>query len=175
MNYIDRNNYAAAKLQGLVEDLHLHGDQYQVGLSILFVGYILMQVPSNLLLNYVGRPSWYLGGFTIAWGLVSACTSQVSNYAGIVACRFILGIVEAPFFAGVLFYLSKVCWGNSPTTRILLFAKLYVVVYKGGTREANGDILQWFACLRGLWKSHRSRHFEWSGWKERAGCLAMVH
>ncbi|KAJ4349904.1 uncharacterized protein N0V89_008524 [Didymosphaeria variabile] len=107
MNYIDRNNYAAAKLQGLVEDLHLVGDQYQTGLSILFVGYILMQVPSNLALNYVGRPSWYLGFFTIAWGLVSACTSQVASYGGIVACRFILGLVEAPFFAGVLFYLSK--------------------------------------------------------------------
>ena len=39
-----RNNYAAAKLQGLVEDLHLVGDQYQTGLSILFVGYILIQV-----------------------------------------------------------------------------------------------------------------------------------
>ncbi|KAF2731373.1 MFS transporter [Polyplosphaeria fusca] len=107
MNYIDRNNYAAAKLQGLVEDLHLVGDQYQVGLSILFVGYILMQVPSNLLLNYAGRPSWYLGFFVVAWGLVSLLTSQVVNYGGIIACRFILGIVEAPFFAGVLFYLSK--------------------------------------------------------------------
>ncbi|KAF2111894.1 permease of the major facilitator superfamily [Lophiotrema nucula] len=107
MNYIDRNNYAAAKLQGLVEDLNLVGDQYQVGLSILFVGYVLMQVPSNLLLNYAGRPSWYLGFFTTAWGLVSCLTSQVTSYGGIVACRFILGIVEAPFFAGVLFYLSK--------------------------------------------------------------------
>jgi MFS family permease len=102
-----RNNYDAARLQGLEEDLGLVGNQYQVGLSILFVGYILMQVPSNLLLNYVGRPSWYLGFFTIAWGLVSALTSQATNYGGIVAARFILGIVEAPFFAGVLFYLSK--------------------------------------------------------------------
>ena len=91
-----------------MEDLHLVGDQYQVGLSILFVGYILMQVPSNLLLNYMGRPSWYLGAFTVAWGLVSALTSQVKSYGAIVACRFILGVVEAPFFAGVLFYLSKV-------------------------------------------------------------------
>jgi len=40
MNYIDRNNYAAARLQGLETDLNLHGDQYQVGLSILFVGYV---------------------------------------------------------------------------------------------------------------------------------------
>ncbi|GAD98013.1 MFS transporter, putative [Paecilomyces variotii No. 5] len=107
MNYIDRNNYAAAKLQGLTEDLHLTDAQYQTGLSVLFVGYILMQVPSNILLNYVGRPSLYLGFFVCAWGLVSALTSQVKSYGSIVACRFILGFVEAPFFAGVLFYLSK--------------------------------------------------------------------
>jgi hypothetical protein len=119
-----RNNYAAAKLQGLEEDLKLDDTKYQTGLSVLFVGYILMQVPSNLLLNYMGRPSIYIGFFVCAWGLVSALTSQVSSYGGIVACRFILGIVgkyhaffslstyaktksEAPFFSGVLFYLSK--------------------------------------------------------------------
>lgn len=74
--------------------------EYQLGLSILFVAYILAQVPSNLLLNYIGRPSLYLGFFTVAWGLVSALTSQVKSFGGIVACRFILGFVEAPFFAG---------------------------------------------------------------------------
>lgn len=107
MNYIDRNNFAAAKLQGLVKDLHLVGNEYELGLSILFVGYVLMQVPSNLLLNFSGRPSWYIGFFVIAWGLVSLLTSQVKNAGDIIACRFILGLVEAPFFAGVLFYLSK--------------------------------------------------------------------
>lgn len=107
MNYIDRNNYAAARLQGLEEDLHLHGDQYQTGLSILFVSYILAQVPSNLLLNHLGRPSLYLGFFVIAWGLVSALTCLVKNFAGIIVCRLMLGFMEAPFFPGVLFYLSK--------------------------------------------------------------------
>ena len=52
-----------------------------------------MQVPSNALLNYAGRPSLYLGFFTTAWGLVSAVTSQVQSFGGIVACRLILGIV----------------------------------------------------------------------------------
>ncbi|OQE17549.1 hypothetical protein PENSTE_c020G04681 [Penicillium steckii] len=107
LNYIDRNNYAAARVQGLEQDLSLNDTQYQTGLSVLFVAYILMQVPSNLLLNYMGRPALYLGFFVTAWGLVSALTSQVTNYGGIVACRFLLGFVEAPFFAGVLFYLSK--------------------------------------------------------------------
>ena len=52
-----------------------------------------MQIPSNLLLNHMGRPSLYLGFFTTAWGLVSALTSQVKDYGDIVACRFILGLV----------------------------------------------------------------------------------
>jgi hypothetical protein len=60
-DHLISNNYAAAKLQGLVEDLHLPNIQYQTGVSILFVGYVLMKVPSNLLLNYMGRPSLYLG------------------------------------------------------------------------------------------------------------------
>ncbi|EAW12338.1 putative MFS transporter [Aspergillus clavatus NRRL 1] len=107
MNYIDRNNYPAARLQGLERDLNLNDSTYQTGLSVLFIGYILAQIPSNLILNYMGRPSLYLGFFTTVWGMVSLLTSQVKSFGGIVACRFILGLVEAPFFAGVLFYLSK--------------------------------------------------------------------
>lgn len=101
MNYIDRNNYAAARLQGLEADLGLNADQYQLGLSILFVGYIIAQVPSNLVLNHLGRPSLYLGFFIIAWGTVSALTSQVKNATGIIICRLVLGLVEAPFFPGM--------------------------------------------------------------------------
>ncbi len=107
MNYIDRNNYAAARLQGLEADLHLVGNEYQTGLSVLFVGYILSQIFSNLLLNFCGRPSLFLGFFTGLWGLISALTALVQNYQGLVACRFFLGLVESPFFAGVMFYLSK--------------------------------------------------------------------
>ena len=154
------NNYAAAKLQGLIEDLHLVGDQYQTGLSILFVGYILMQVPSNLLLNYAGRPSWYLGFFTIAWGLVSACTSQVTNYGGIVACRFILGIVEAPFFAGVLFYLSKWYTKEELAKRMAIFYSGSLVSGAFGNLIAAGilsglkghmgmDAWQWLYIIEG--------------------------
>ncbi|KAK4983324.1 hypothetical protein LTR66_008864 [Elasticomyces elasticus] len=149
MNYIDRNNYAAARLQGLEKDLHLVGSQYQTGLSILFVGYILMQVPSNLLLNYAGRPSWYLGFFTCAWGLVSALTSQVHNYGEIVACRFILGLVEAPFFAGVLFYLSKWYTKRELSLRMAIFYSGSLISGAFGNLIAAG-ILSGLAGARGL-------------------------
>ncbi|KAK6593616.1 pantothenate transporter liz1 [Botrytis cinerea] len=69
MNYLDRNNIAAAKLAGLETDLNLTGDQFQTSVSILFVGYLLMQVPSNLLLNKLGKPSLYLPGCMVVWGL----------------------------------------------------------------------------------------------------------
>lgn len=58
-----RNNYASARLQGLEADLHMTDQQYQIGLSTLFIGYVLMQIPSNALLNYAGRPSLYIGFF----------------------------------------------------------------------------------------------------------------
>ncbi|KAL2823834.1 major facilitator superfamily domain-containing protein [Aspergillus cavernicola] len=149
MNYIDRNNYAAAKLQGLETDLNLNDQQYQTGLSILFVGYILMQVPSNLLLNYMGRPSLYLGFFTVAWGLVSTLTSQVTNYGGIIACRFILGLVEAPFFAGVLFYLSKWYTKKELALRMSIFYSGSLLSGAFGNLIAAG-ILDGMAGARGM-------------------------
>lgn len=136
-------------MQGLTVDLNLNDQQYQTGLSILFVGYILMQVPSNLLLNYIGRPSLYLGFFVTVWGLVSALTSQVQSYGSIVACRFILGLVEAPFFAGVLFYLSKWYTKNELALRMSIFYSGSLLSGAFGNLIAAG-ILSGLAGARGM-------------------------
>lgn len=58
LNFIDRNNFANARLKGLEADLNLTDVQYQTCISILLVGYVSMQVPSNMLLNKMTRPSW---------------------------------------------------------------------------------------------------------------------
>ncbi|KAI1187355.1 major facilitator superfamily domain-containing protein [Nemania serpens] len=108
LNYIDRNNIAAAKLSGLPEDLHLEGNQFQTAVSILFVGYLLMQVPSNLFLNKIGVPGLYLPVCMAIWGVISAATASVTNFSGLLAVRFFLGFVEAVYFPGCLYYLS--CW-----------------------------------------------------------------
>lgn len=130
-----------------------------------------MQVPSNLLLNYTGRPSLYIGFFTIAWGLVSACTSQVSTYGEIVACRFILGLVgmfpvtiyspifhddnfaklgtEAPFFAGVLFFLSKWYKKEELSLRMAIFYSGSLISGAFGNLIAAG-ILSGLDGARGL-------------------------
>uniref|UniRef100_L7IWX0 MFS transporter n=1 Tax=Pyricularia oryzae (strain P131) TaxID=1143193 RepID=L7IWX0_PYRO1 len=154
MNYIDRNNYAAARLQGLETDLNLSDSQYQLGLSILFVGYILAQVPSNMLLNYMGRPSLYLGLFTMLWGSVSALTSLVKSFGQIVACRFILGMVEAPFFPGVLFYLSKWYTKSELNLRMSIFYSGSLISGAFGNLIAGG-------ILSGLGNSHGLSPWQW--------------
>ncbi|KAJ8079919.1 hypothetical protein PM082_016744 [Marasmius tenuissimus] len=107
MNYIDRNAVTTARLKGLEEDLQLTDLQYQVALSILFVSYCPAQIPSNMILNYISRPSWYIGGAVIAWGLTSTMTGVTHNYGGLVACRLFIGLPEAAFYPGVIYLLSR--------------------------------------------------------------------
>ncbi|PTB42494.1 uncharacterized protein TrAFT101_008416 [Trichoderma asperellum] len=108
LNYLDRNNIASAKLAGMQTDLRLHGNQYETAVSILFVGYILMQVPSNLVLNKLGKPSLYLPSCMVAWGIVSTATAATTTFGGLLACRLLLGVIEAAYFPGCLYLLS--CW-----------------------------------------------------------------
>jgi MFS family permease len=114
LNYLDRNNIASARLAGLETDLKLTSSQYETSVSILFVGYLLMQskqtattlymlvltisVPSNLFLNKIGKPALYLPAVMCVWGVISTCTAAVQSFGGLIAVRFVLGFVEAAYF-----------------------------------------------------------------------------
>ncbi|EER45625.1 MFS transporter [Histoplasma capsulatum var. duboisii H88] len=96
LNYIDRNTLAQARLDNLEKELGMEGEyQFNTTISILFVGYVLMQIPSNMLITRI-RPSIYMSSWMIIWSIVSACTSLVKSYSGMVVCRFLLGVTEAP-------------------------------------------------------------------------------
>ncbi|KAL3449209.1 major facilitator superfamily domain-containing protein [Aspergillus insuetus] len=106
-NYLDRNNIAQARLNNFERDLGLEGTDFNVAVSILNVGYMLAQLPSNMILTRV-RPSIYLPCCVMVWSCVSAATAGVKNFSGLIAVRFFLGFVEAPFFPGAFYLLS--CW-----------------------------------------------------------------
>ncbi|RKF53669.1 MFS transporter prlL [Golovinomyces cichoracearum] len=108
MNHLDRGNIAAARLAGLPEDLNLKGSEFQLAVSILFAGYMLMQIPSNLFLNKIGKPALHLPCCMLIWGLISACMAASQNFYSLFICRLLLGFAEAAYFPGCLFYLS--CW-----------------------------------------------------------------
>lgn len=117
MNYLDRNNIAAARLGGLQEDLNISDTQYATCLSILYVGYILMQVPSNIMINRIQRPSLYIAAAMLLWGLISTLSGNTHSFGGMVAVRFFIGFVEAAFLPGALLILSKWYTKRELTTR----------------------------------------------------------
>lgn len=117
MNYLDRNNIAAARLKGLQDDLKLNNNEYSTCLSILYVGYILMQIPSNMIINRIQRPSLYISAVMVVWGLVSTLSGVVTNFTGMVLIRFFLGFIEAAFLPGALLILSKWYTRRELTTR----------------------------------------------------------
>jgi sugar phosphate permease len=96
LNYLDRNAIALAKVNGIQDDLNLSGSQYQTCVSILFVGYILGQIPSNMLLTRV-RPSWYMASAMGLWAIVSTLTGIAKDFKGLFLTRFFLGVTEAPY------------------------------------------------------------------------------
>ncbi|KAL7918682.1 major facilitator superfamily domain-containing protein [Trichoderma austrokoningii] len=122
MNYLDRNNIGAARLKGLQKDLNLNDTQYATCLSILYVGYILMQVPSNMFINRIQRPSLYIACAMTVWGLISTLSGIARDFKDLVVIRFFLGFVEAAFLPGALLILSKWYTRRELTTRnALLF------------------------------------------------------
>ncbi|OTA92320.1 hypothetical protein M434DRAFT_21978 [Hypoxylon sp. CO27-5] len=116
LNYIDRNAIAQARLNHFEHDLSMSGNQFNTAVSILFVGYVLMQVPSNMLITRV-KPGIYMSGCMFLWAAVSACTASVKSYGGLVACRFFLGMTEAPFYSGATYILATYYTRNEMAAR----------------------------------------------------------
>ena len=92
-------------LYHLERDLGLKGNQYQTAVSLLFVTYILSELPSNLVLKKC-RPSRWISFITTAWGIIATLTGITQSYAGLIVCRLLLGAVEGGLFPGLAVYLT---------------------------------------------------------------------
>ncbi|KAG1848388.1 major facilitator superfamily domain-containing protein [Suillus tomentosus] len=138
LNLIDRTNISNARLQGFEKDLHLHGEQYATTLSILSVGYITMQVPGNMILHWLERPSVILPCCMLVWGTISILSGTTTNYTGIVVARFFLGLAEAPFFPGVVFLVSKWYKRDEVALRIALVSSGIFLSAAFGSLLASG-------------------------------------
>lgn len=104
-SYLDRINIGFAKLQ-MLDTLHMSETAYGLGAGLFFVGYILFEVPSNLVLEKVGARLW-IARIMISWGLLSGLTMFVTTEWQFYVLRFLLGAAEAGFLPGVLYYLSQ--------------------------------------------------------------------
>jgi ACS family tartrate transporter-like MFS transporter len=104
-NYVDRLNVGMAALQ-MNRDLGLSATAYGFGAGIFFAGYAVFEVPSNLILARVGARRW-IARIVISWGLIASAMAFVRTPAQFYGLRLLLGIAEAGFFPGIVYYLSQ--------------------------------------------------------------------
>jgi MFS transporter, ACS family, tartrate transporter len=103
-NYLDRNNVGFAALT-MNQQIGLTATQFGFGAGVFFVGYCLLEIPSNIALYRVGARRW-LSRIMISWGVASAATALAVGPNSFYALRLLLGVAEAGFFPGVAFYLG---------------------------------------------------------------------
>ncbi len=102
--YLDRVNVGFAALT-MNKDLGLSQSAYAFGAGIFFLSYFIFEVPSNLFLERFGARKW-IARIMVSWGILSGCTALVQGEYSFYLVRFLLGIAEAGFFPGIIFYLT---------------------------------------------------------------------
>ncbi len=105
VNYLDRVNIGFAGPNGMNTELGLTATAFGFASGIFFLGYLTLEVPSNLALHRFGARRW-LARIMITWGIVATALAFVPNPTTLVIMRFLLGVAEAGFFPGIILYLT---------------------------------------------------------------------
>ncbi|MCC7038972.1 MAG: MFS transporter [Burkholderiales bacterium] len=103
-SYLDRINVGFAKLQ-MLNDLQFSETVYGLGAGIFFVGYVIFEIPSNLVMIRVGARVW-IARIMVTWGILSGATMFVTTPMEFYVVRFLLGVAEAGFIPAILYYLT---------------------------------------------------------------------
>jgi ACS family tartrate transporter-like MFS transporter len=157
-NFLDRSNVALAALQ-MNRDLRFSPGAFGLGAGIFFVGYSLFEVPSNLILVRVGARRW-IARIMISWGIIASAMLFVRTPLHFYTLRLLLGIAEAGFFPGIVYYLTQ--W--FPATRRARAASRFMIaipisgvvggVFGGFLLGLDGRLglagWQWLFLLEGL-------------------------
>ncbi|SEC09665.1 MFS transporter [Terriglobus roseus] len=121
--YIDRVNISFAAL-GMNRDLHLSATVYGFGAGLFFLSYAASEIPSNLALHRFGARVW-LSRIMITWGLLAMGMMLVRTPHQFYLARFLLGMAEAGFFPGVVYYFMR--W-FPPELRASAFSQFYIAL-----------------------------------------------
>jgi MFS family permease len=124
--FIDRINIGNARIQGLEPDLKMQGSDYNIALFTFFILYILLEVPSNIILKKM-RPSVFLSSIMLGWGIVTVCQGLTKSFAGLVVCRVLIGALEAGFFPGCIYLISMFYKRHELQWRVNLFFSASII------------------------------------------------
>jgi ACS family tartrate transporter-like MFS transporter len=102
--YLDRSNIGFAQLQ-MNEELALTATAFGFASGIFFIGYVIAEIPSNLLLERFGARRW-IARIMVTWGVIATATAFVPNAETLYVLRFLLGVAEAGLYPGILLYVT---------------------------------------------------------------------
>ncbi|KAL8376795.1 hypothetical protein RB595_007761 [Gaeumannomyces hyphopodioides] len=105
-SYMDRTNIGNAKIAGMTKDLEMDSDMYSTALVVFFVGYVVFEVPSNMVLSRA-RPSVFLPAIMFLWGVLTTAMGFVPTYGALVGLRAAIGALEAGFAPGILLLFNS--------------------------------------------------------------------
>jgi MFS family permease len=143
VNYLDRTNIAVASLT-MNKDLGLTATEYGLGAGILFLGYTVFEIPSNLALYSVGARRW-IARILITWGAVSVVTVWVYDANSYYVARFVLGVAEAGFFPGVTYHFAA-WFPTQYRTRMLAWFLVAIPLSSVLGGPISGLLLEMKAC-----------------------------
>src|SRR5262245_47757520 len=145
-NFLDRTNVAIAALQ-MNRDLNFSATAYGFGAGIFLLGYALFEVPSNLVLARVGARYW-IARIMITWGLIATAMMFVRTPLQFYGLRFLLGVAEAGFVPGIIYYPNR--WFPTAQRARALSCFLIAVPISAAIGNPLGAWLLGFDGLRGL-------------------------
>ncbi|MFO0900482.1 MAG: MFS transporter [Pirellulales bacterium] len=147
LNILDRANVGFARLQ-MQDDLGLSEATFNLGYGMFYVGYLLFEVPSNLLLRRVGARRW-IARIMISWGLVSSLTMFARDQWTFYGLRILLGVAEAGFFPGIILYLSY-WFPDRERAKMTAFFMLAIGLASVVGNPLSGLIMQYLDTVGGL-------------------------
>ncbi len=147
LNILDRANVGFARLQ-MQEDLGLSEATFNLGFGMFYVGYLLFEVPSNLLMSRVGARLW-IARIMISWGLISSLTLFAQDQWTFYGLRILLGIAEAGFFPGIILYLSY-WFPNRERAKMTAFFMVAIGLASVLGNPISGLIMQYLDKFAGL-------------------------
>jgi ACS family tartrate transporter-like MFS transporter len=146
-NLLDRNNVAFTK-EALQADIGMRSTAYAFGAGLFYFGYLVFEIPSNLIMRRAGARLW-ISRIVISWGLVSAATTLVTGPASFCTVRILLGVAEAGFFPGIIYYLTY-WFPAAQRTRALAAFMAGNAVAGMLTNSISGAITQYLEGVAGM-------------------------
>ena len=141
LNYLDRGNIGAAKIMNeethddILDRTNIDTHGYAVAVSLFSLAYATFEIPSNWIMKRFVRPSLWLSILLFGWGTLTLGFMGVQNYTQIVVLRFFIGVFEAGFYPGIIYFITMWYPVHERSLRIALV---------GSSSSAAGAFSKWF-------------------------------